>query len=132
MEIIFESPKEHYTADACIVWCFDDRFSRALTEFVRVCGFKNFDLVKIAGGAKSLASPDKESERDFVLGQIQKSIKLHHTKLVVLMNHAECGAYEGKEIGRKDLPKAKKFLQDKLLSVEIKTVFVDFEKISET
>jgi len=131
MEIIFKSPREHYTADACIVWCFDDRFTKALGEFVRVCGFRNFDLVKIAGGAKSLASPDEESERDFVLNQIQKSIKLHHTKLVVLMNHAECGAYGEKQTAREDLQKAKEYLQAKLPGIEIKTVFADFEKISE-
>lgn len=131
MEINFKSPKEHYTADACIVWCFDDRFSGALAELVKVYGFKNFDLVKIAGGAKSLASPDKESEREFVWSQIQKSIKLHHANLVVLMNHSECGAYGQKQTGREDLQKAKEYLRLKLPGIEIKTVFADFEKISE-
>src|SRR2546430_4143169 len=36
-------------------------------------------LFRSAGGAKSLASPDQEFHRDFVLEQIQKSIRLHGT-----------------------------------------------------
>lgn len=35
------------------------------------------DPVRIAGGAKCLASPDNEAERAFVLEQIHKSIRLH-------------------------------------------------------
>lgn len=131
MEIIFKSPKEHYTAQACIIWCFDNRFTGALAEFVKVCGFKNFDLVSVAGGTKDLASWLHFIRRWLLLRQIRISVKLHHTKLVVLMNHAECGAYAGKEIGREDLQKAKKYLQAKISDIEVKTVFADFEKISE-
>ena len=49
----FRSPKEHYVADACVVWCFDNRFSVLLQAFTK--GVKNIDLVKVAGGAKALA-----------------------------------------------------------------------------
>jgi carbonic anhydrase len=90
----FESPKEHYTADACVVWCYDDRFYKLLKAFGKQEGFAHIDLVKIAGGAKALAegaSPD----RDFVLNQIKTSARLHGTKRVVLMLHRDCGAYGG-------------------------------------
>ena len=90
----FESSKEHYTADACVVWCFDDRFYKLLKAFGKQEGFGHIDLVKVAGGAKALAggaSPD----RDFVLGQIRTSVRLHGTKRVILMLHRDCGAYGG-------------------------------------
>jgi carbonic anhydrase len=92
----FESSKEHYTADACVVWCFDDRFYKLLKAFGKQEGFVHIDLVKIAGGAKALASTDGASpDRDFVLNQIKTSVRLHGTKRVVLMLHRDCGAYGG-------------------------------------
>lgn len=97
----FESSKEHYTADACVVWCFDDRFYKLLKAFGKQEGWQHIDLVKVAGGAKALASaasPDASGaspERDFLLNQIKTSIRLHGTKRVVLMTHRDCGAYGG-------------------------------------
>ena len=92
----FESQKEHYTADACVVWCFDDRFYKLLKAFGKQEGFVHIDLVKIAGGAKALASIEGASlDRDFVLNQVKTSARLHGTKRVVLMLHRDCGAYGG-------------------------------------
>ncbi|MFA6495248.1 MAG: carbonic anhydrase [Candidatus Paceibacterota bacterium] len=89
--------KEHYQAEAVIVWCYDHRAWQALLDFLKEQGIQDFDLVSIAGGVKSLASPAKESDRDFVLGQIATSARLHHTQKVILMNHADCGGYGGSE-----------------------------------
>ena len=98
MELLvkFESLKEHYTADACVVWCFDDRFYKLLKAFGKQEGFAHIDLVKIAGGAKALASVESASpDHDFVLNQIKTSARLHGTKRVILMLHRDCGAYGG-------------------------------------
>lgn len=83
----------HYIADACVVWCFDDRFTGLLEKFIAAKGWEHVDLVKVAGGAKGLASPANNAEREYLLDQIAKSIKLHHPPLIVLMVHADCGAY---------------------------------------
>ena len=133
--IKFQSSKEHYTADACVVWCFDDRFYKLLKAFGKQENFKNIDLVKIAGGAKALggeAGPD----RDFVLGQLKASIRLHGTKRVVLMLHRDCGAYGGS----KNFPdanaelehhtarlKAAKDLLGKEVNVPVDMYFADFD-----
>jgi len=139
--IDFESKKEHYEADACVVWCFDDRFTAALQKTAEFLRLKNYDLIKIAGGAKSLASPEKAGERDFVLKQILISINLHQAKTVVLMNHSDCGAYCGinkfageaekeKEFYKTELLKAKNFLAENLPEkIKTQIIFVDFEKI---
>src|SRR6476661_8925358 len=91
----FDSPRNKYQCDAAILWCFDNRFDLAFRKFLMRNGIVNTDPIKIAGGAKSLASPEQESDREFVLDQIRKSIRLHDTRHVILMVHSDCGAYGG-------------------------------------
>lgn len=85
----------HYTADACIVWCFDNRFWPAFLEFVKDQKLAHFDPVFIAGGAKSLAAPEKPEDKNFVLRQIETSIALHKAGKIILMTHSDCGAFGG-------------------------------------
>jgi len=131
----------HYTADAVIVWCFDDRFSGSLSALAAALNLKRFDLVKIAGGAKSIASHHLDRDCQFVVDQILTSIRLHHTKSVIIMNHCDCGGYGGsaafcndskKEMDahQKELGKAKALLQEKV-SVPVRSFYVDFEAIWE-
>jgi len=91
----FDAPREKYHCDAAILWCFDNRFELGFRKFLKRIGVINSDPIKIAGGAKVLVSPDHESDREFVLDQIRKSIRLHGTQLVILMLHSDCGAYGG-------------------------------------
>src|SRR5436305_15229916 len=91
----FEAPREPYQCDAAIVWCFDNRFELGFRKFLKRVGVVFSDPIKIAGGAKCLASPDSASEREFVLGQIRTSMRLHGTKRVILMLHSDCGAISG-------------------------------------
>lgn len=145
----FESSREHYKADACVVWCFDDRFSDLLEAFKKERGFKRIDVVKIAGGAKALAADGSTGltagggpERDFVLNQIKTSIKLHKTSLVILMVHMDCGGYGGSaafgndedaECERyvSDLKKAAKFIRSQVPGVAVETHLVGFGGMTE-
>lgn len=135
----FDSQKEHYTADACVVWCFDDRFYKLLKAFGKQERFDHIDLVKVAGGAKTLAG-DASPDRDFVLGQIKTSVRLHGTKRVVLMLHRDCGAYGGSKSFTdavaekaeliKQLHQAQDFVKQALHEVDGLTVdacFADFD-----
>jgi hypothetical protein len=54
----FDSPREHYRADACVITCLDARFEIAIRKFLKRLGCATFDHVKIPGGAKSLAQPE--------------------------------------------------------------------------
>lgn len=134
----FDSQKDHYTADACVVWCYDDRFYQLLKAFGKQEGFGHIDLVKIAGGAKALASAEAASpERDFVLDQIKKSAMLHGTKRLVLMLHRDCGAYGGskqfagadveKEFFADQLRRAGEFAKKELPELSVETYFADFD-----
>src|SRR6202521_2867574 len=91
----FDAPREKYHCDAAILWCFDNRFELGFRKFLKRIGVVNSDPIKIAGGAKVLASPEREGDREFVLEQIRKSMRLHGTRRVILMVHSDCGAYGG-------------------------------------
>jgi hypothetical protein len=134
--VAFESQKEHYTADACVVWCFDDRFYKLLKAFGKQENFGHIDLVKVAGGAKALAggpSPD----RDFILNQIGTSVRLHGTKRVILMLHRDCGAYGGskafadadaeKAALTEALRQARDFVKSELPELSVDARFADFD-----
>ncbi|OGZ44849.1 MAG: hypothetical protein A3F26_00475 [Candidatus Ryanbacteria bacterium RIFCSPHIGHO2_12_FULL_47_12b] len=126
----FQSNKTHYTADACIVWCFDDRFSKLLDEYIKQQNFAHVDLVKIAGGAKDLASPENEPARAYLLDQIAKSIKLHHTKEIILMAHSECGAYGGStdvDFYTNELQRARESVQKQFPDITVECIYADFE-----
>ncbi len=94
--IKFDSSKGHYTADACIFWCFDARFADLYNEFLKQREFSNgkIDVVKGAGGAQPLAGEDG-ADKAVAQSQLAKSIKLHHTERVILMVHIDCGGYGG-------------------------------------
>jgi hypothetical protein len=91
----FDSPRQKYVCDTAIVWCFDNRFELAFRKFLNRSGVLHSDPIKIAGGAKCLASPEHETDREFVMDQIRKSMRLHGTTRAILMLHSDCGAYGG-------------------------------------
>ena len=133
----------HYRADACVVWCFDDRFSELLQKLIAAKGWKRADIIKVAGGAKGLASPASEAEREYLLDQIAKSVKLHQPPTIALMVHADCGAYGKKfsndeeefnfhknELGQAGAAVGN-FLSGKGLIAEIKKYYADFKGLVE-
>jgi hypothetical protein len=138
----FESPRERYTSDAAIVWCFDHRFDLVLHKLTKRIGVEFFDPILVAGGAKCLAGDDLERDRQFVLEQVRTSMRLHGTKTVLLMLHSDCGAYGGlaafendtsreADNHRNDLHRAVDFLQAEIPELTIRGFFVDFEGVWE-
>jgi carbonic anhydrase len=137
----FQSEPTEYHCDALVVACFDHRFDRVLRKFLRRIHIHNPDAVIVAGGAKSLASPEHETDREFILAQVAKSIRLHGTARVILMLHSDCGAYGGlhkafngdeeKEVihHRDELRKAYEFLLDVYPNIQVECYFVDFKGV---
>ena len=91
----FDSPPEPYAADAAVLCCFDYRINRAVRKFLKKQGIEKADMIIVAGGAKTLASPRNDFERDFILEQVRMSIRLHQTKRVLVMSHSDCATYGG-------------------------------------
>jgi carbonic anhydrase len=91
----FDSPPEAYSADAAVLCCFDQRIRLAVNKFLQRQGILRPDMIVVAGGAKTLASPRNDFERDFILEQVRMSILLHQTKQLFLMSHSDCATYGG-------------------------------------
>jgi carbonic anhydrase len=138
----FDSPRARYKCDAAVVWCFDTRFELLLRKLVKRLGIVYYDPIRIAGGPKYLASPQDESERQFVLNQIRISMRLHETKHVILMLHSDCGAYGGlaafaedpqreAEHHRVELQRATSYLLSQNPELTVTPYFVDFDGIWE-
>jgi carbonic anhydrase len=135
----FDAPRARYVCDAAIVWCFDNRFETSFRKFLKKIGVVYWDAIKIAGGTKCLASPDRETDRDFVLNQIRISMRLHQTQRVILMLHSDCGAYGGLEAfpnaeaeranHRQELRNAAKVIADAIPGLTVDGYFVDFEGV---
>ena len=137
----FDAPREPYECDAAVISCFDNRFQVGFSKFLKRLGVVKSDPITIAGGAKSLASPEQEADREFVLEQIRKSIRLHNTKRVILMLHSDCGAYGGLDGAfggdarteaqhhEAELRRAAECLHKAVPGLEVDTYFVDFEGV---
>jgi hypothetical protein len=136
----FDSPRERYVCDAAVVWCFDNRFEQSFRKFLKRQNVVYWDAIKIAGGTKCLASPDRETDRDFVLNQIRISMRLHQTKRVILMLHSDCAAYGGIEAfegnaeterahHREELRNGAQLLTKEIPGIEVEGYFVDFEGV---
>jgi len=91
----FDSPAAPYLADAAVLCCFDHRIGTAVRKFLKKQGIERADMIVVAGGAKTLASPRNDFERDFILEQVRMSIRLHQTQRVLVMSHSDCATYGG-------------------------------------
>lgn len=136
----FAAPHEHYKADTGVVWCYDERIRRTLYAFFDATAIQHPDIIKVAGGARSLASPEHETDREYIIDLIKKSVMLHGTKKFILTNHADCGAYGGsvrfnndqeaeRSFHEQELAKARDIIHTTLPDLIIECLFVDFDGI---
>jgi carbonic anhydrase len=138
----FDSPPDAYVADAAVLCCFDNRISTAVRKFLRKQGIDRPDMIVVAGGAKTLASPRNDFEQDFILEQVRMSIRLHQTKRVLVMSHSDCATYGGlanfkgdREAEaahhRSELLRAGKLLVETFPNISVEPYFVKFDGVWE-
>ena len=136
----FDSPPEAYTADAAVLCCFDQRIRLAVNKFLQRRGILRPDMIVVAGGAKTLASPRNDFERDFILEHVRMSILLHRTRRVYLMSHSDCATYGGlaafsgsqeKEAvhHKRELQRAADLITSNFSEVDVECFFVTFEGV---
>src|SRR5258708_1520883 len=136
----FDSPSDQYVADAAVLCCFDQRIRLAVNKFLHRQGILRPDMVVIAGGAKTLASPRNDFERDFILEQVRMSILLHRTQRVFLMSHSDCATYGGlaafagdqereAQHHKKELQRASDLIRSNFPEVDVECFFVTFEGV---
>jgi carbonic anhydrase len=138
----FDSPTEQYVADAAVLCCFDHRINRAVRKFLKKEGIEHVDMIVVAGGAKTLASPRNDFEQDFILEQVRMSIRLHKTERVIVMSHSDCATYGGlaqfkgdkaaeAEHHRSELLRAAELLTTHFPDISVEPYFVKFDGIWE-
>jgi carbonic anhydrase len=138
----FDSPPEAYVADAAVLCCFDHRISRALRKFLKKQAIERADMIVVAGGAKTLASPRNDFEQDFIIEQVRMSIRLHQTKRVMVMSHSDCATYGGlthfkgdraaeAAHHRTELLRARELLTSNFPHLSVEAYFVNFEGVWE-
>ena len=97
-------------------------------------------MIVIAGGAKTLASPRNDFERDFILEQMRMSILLHKTQRAYLICHSDCATYGGLAAYKNDraleaehhgqeLQRARELLNDRFPELQVECFFVNFEGV---
>ena len=138
----FDSPADPYVADAAVLCCFDHRISTAVRKFLKKHGIERADMIVVAGGAKTLASPRNDFEQDFILEQVRMSIRLHGTKRVLVMSHSDCATYGGlvhfkgdqaaeAEHHREELLRAGELLAVHFPGISVEPYFVKFDGVWE-
>jgi carbonic anhydrase len=136
----FDSPADPYVADAAVLCCFDHRISTAVRKFLHKQGIERSDMIIVAGGAKTLASPRNDFEQDFILEQVRMSIRLHQTKRVLVMSHSDCATYGGlaqfkgdraaeAEHHRHELQRAAELLATNFPEISVEPYFVKFDGV---
>jgi hypothetical protein len=138
----FNSAREHYRSDAFVLTCFDHRFELVLSKYLKRIGILAPDMVKIAGGAKSLAAPESDADRELIFDQVRKSICLHGTNRAILLVHSDCGAYGGLAVFQGDvsaeaahhcdeLRRGAHILSGSFPELEVQGYFMDFDGVWE-
>jgi len=136
----FDSPSSPYVADAAVLCCFDHRISRAVRKFLKKQGIESADMIVVAGGAKTLASPRNDFEQEFILEQVRMSIRLHRTERVLVMSHSDCATYGGlahfngdrdaeAEHHRTELLRARDLLTASFAKISVEPYFVKFDGV---
>jgi carbonic anhydrase len=136
----FDSSPDPYVAEAAVLCCFDHRINLAVRKFLQANAIAHPDMIIVAGGAKTLASPRNDFERDFILEQIRLSIQLHGCRRVILTSHSDCATYGGlaRFKGDRDaetahhkleLQRAAELVRSKFRDITVETFFVKFDGI---
>lgn len=136
----FDSAPESYVADAAVLTCFDQRIRHTVNKFLQRRGIARPDMIVVAGGAKTLASPRNDFERDFILEQIRLSVLLHGTKRAYLVCHSDCGTYGGLAAYNGDseaeakhhfqeLERARDLLETRFPELTVECFLVNFEGV---
>jgi|SRR5579884_2643596 hypothetical protein len=136
----FDSSPAPYVADAAVLCCFDERIRHTVQKFLKHQAILRPDMIIVAGGAKTLASPRNDFERDFILEQVRMSILLHKSPRVYLMSHSDCATYGGltafggdrereSSHHKSELCRAAELIKDRFPEVNVECFFVTFEGV---
>lgn len=105
-----------HSCEAVVLCCIDFRFWRETVDFVeKELGLTSFDFPSLPGAAKAI-----NEGSDLALGCISVPCDLHHVSKIVIVNHADCGAYGGSFKFEGDSEAEQKFHEEELQKAKAK------------
>lgn len=105
--------KDIHKCEAVVLACIDFRFWKETTKFVEEeLGIKSYDFPKMPGAAKAIN--ECQNEVDVPMKCIGVPCDLHHAEKIVIVNHADCGAYGGSKEFNGDAEVEQKFHEEEL------------------
>lgn len=118
MEMKFNFKNIHH-CEAVVLTCIDFRFWRETAEFIeKKLGIKNFDFPSLPGAAKALN--ESADQNDLVWQCLRVPVELHEAKKIVIVNHADCGAYGGIKKFNGNQEMERRFHQEELKKAKIR------------
>jgi len=112
MKVHFNFKNQH-NCEAVVLACIDFRFWKETMRFAEEeLGIKTYDFPKMPGAAKAVN--ECLSEVDVAMKCIGVPCDLHHAQKIVIVNHADCGAYGGSKEWNGDLEAEQKFHEGEL------------------
>ena len=124
--------------EAVVVCCFDFRFGEAIRKHLKESlGLRpgTYDFASLPGGAKTVINGDGSAMKS-----IDLAVKLHQVNEIVIINHADCGAYGGRtefdhdhekefDFHQSQLRQAKDAIADKHPDKKVTTLFLRFREL---
>lgn len=112
MKIPFNYKNVH-ECEAVVLACIDFRFWKETARFIEEeLGIRSYDFPKLPGAAKAIN--ECENDVDVPMKCIGIPCDLHHARKIVIVNHADCGAYGGSAQFNGDTEAEQKFHEGEL------------------
>lgn len=107
------SYKGIHQCEAVVLACIDFRFWRETMKFVEEeLEIKTYDFPKLPGAARAIN--ECLGSDDIAMKCIGVPCDLHHVSKIVIVNHADCGAYGGSARFNGDIEAEQKFHEGEL------------------
>ena len=124
-----------HNCSAILIHCMDFRLTDEIYRWLKDNHLNgDCDIVSVAGAGKPLLD---DSERNYLLSQIEASIKLHNSDTVILLHHSSCGAYkleynfssveEEKNKQKEDMDKVEEIILKKFKDLKVKKVWMELQ-----
>jgi len=113
--------KNIHSCEAVVLTCIDFRFWRQILEYIdKELSIKSFDFPSLPGAAKAIN--ECQNDNDLAMSCIAVPCDLHHVKKLVIVNHADCGAYGGSKRFNGDTQAEQKFHETELKKAKAKVL----------
>lgn len=119
-----------------VLMCMDFRFHEKLAQVIAHSGYRQFDLVALPGGSKSVTD---EISREAVLAAIRVGVSAHNVQRVIIVDHVDCRAYGGseafagpeeEELRHTDaLLEASRIIREKFPELEVVPVYAGWDRV---